>query len=264
MKQRVITGALAGGFFLALLIIGTIPFAILSAAIAVISYMELVAMKKLRPLSPEVLAGAVCTAAAVLGTLLTPQALFGVLFIKLLAILVLFLVAATAFSKNRFQFEQAAFLAMSVFYIGFSFHLLVRMRFDSLPLVLFVLIIIWATDSGAYFVGRRWGKHRLAPHISPNKTREGSAGAILAALIAAALFQLVLRDPLFPSLWMFWLATILISVFGQLGDLVESALKRWFGVKDSGKILPGHGGLLDRFDSLVFVLPILYLIGVIN
>lgn len=264
MKLRVITGTLAGGLFVAVMAVGSVPFTLLSAAIAVICYMELAAMKKLPLLSPGVLMGAFCVAGIVLGTLLPSEDAFGLLFIKLLAALVLLFVGTTVFSKNRFHFEQAAYLLMSVFYIGFSYHLLVHVRLSSFSLAFFVLVIIWATDSGAYFIGRRWGRHKLAPKISPKKTKEGAVGALFTALIAAVLFQFVLRDPIFPSWWLLLLVTLLIATFGQLGDLGESALKRYYGVKDSGNILPGHGGLLDRFDSLIFVLPILYLIGVIN
>ncbi|MDD9147033.1 MULTISPECIES: phosphatidate cytidylyltransferase [unclassified Sporolactobacillus] len=264
MKQRVITAILGGGLFIAILAVGSVPFALLSAVIAVICYMELAAMDKLSLFSPEVLLGAVCVAAIVLATFFPSEDAFNLLLIKLLAVLMLLLIGATVFLKNRFHFQQAAYLLMSVFYIGFSYHLLVRARLGSFALSLFVLIIIWASDSGAYFIGRKWGRRKLAPEISPNKTKEGAAGALITALIVAVLFRLILREPIFPSWGLYLLVTLLISAFGQLGDLGESALKRHFGVKDSGKILPGHGGLLDRFDSLIFVLPILYLIGVIN
>jgi phosphatidate cytidylyltransferase len=135
---------------------------------------------------------------------------------------------------------------------------------DSLILVLFVQIIIWSTDSGAYFVGRKFGKNKLAPYISPNKTREGSIGAVLVAVLIAIIYRLIVGGA-FLGTWPALIGvTLLISIFGQLGDLVESAIKRFYGVKDSGTILPGHGGLLDRFDSLIFVLPLLYVLGFIG
>ncbi|RYL95312.1 phosphatidate cytidylyltransferase [Sporolactobacillus sp. THM7-4] len=264
MKQRIVTGVLAGSLYLALLLIGSIPFALLCTAIAVICFMELAAMKKFRPYSAEVLISAACVAAVVLDALFQREAPFTAHFVRILLILVLLLMSGLVFSTHRFHFDRAAHLILSVFYISFSFYLLVMLRFESLVLILFVQITIWATDSGAYFIGRKWGRHKLSPSISPNKTKEGAIGAVAVALIAAIVFQMIVRDPFFSSWQKLVSVTLIISVLGQLGDLVESAIKRSFGVKDSGSILPGHGGLFDRFDSLIFVLPILYLIGVIG
>ncbi|MCQ2008981.1 MAG: phosphatidate cytidylyltransferase [Sporolactobacillus sp.] len=263
MKQRVITGILAGAFYLALLWIGSVPFALLAAAIAVISYLELAEMNKMPAYSPEVLIGALAVAIIVSGEWISPL-IFHSIWPKLVVLLVLLLVSLNVVTKNRFSFAHSAYLFLAVFYISIPFQLLVRIRLDSLALVFFVQIIIWTTDSGAYFVGRKLGKNKLAPYISPNKTREGSIGAIIAALVVAALFQLIIGYPLFGSWPMLFMVALLISVFGQLGDLVESAIKRFYGVKDSGTILPGHGGLLDRFDSLIFVLPLLYVLGFIG
>src|SRR5690606_996650 len=120
----------------------------------------------------------------------------------------------------------------------------------------------WATDTGAYFFGRAFGKHKLWPTISPKKTIEGAIGGIISACIVGISFHLIY--PFEHSFWMIVLVTILVSMVGQLGDLVESAYKRYFGVKDSGNILPGHGGILDRFDSLLFVVPFLHLIHFIS
>lgn len=116
--------------------------------------------------------------------------------------------------------------------------------------------MIWSTDSGAYFVGKSLGKRKLWPEISPNKTVEGFVGGIVIALVLSTIFQLVANLPI-PYFYLL-LITLFLSVFGQIGDLVESALKRHYDVKDSGKILPGHGGVLDRFDSFLFVMPFLY------
>src|SRR5699024_11513981 len=118
--------------------------------------------------------------------------------------------------------------------------------------------IIWATDSGAYFVGKYFGKRKLWPEISPNKTIGGALGGILFALVTGSIFHLVSTlDYSFVSIVGI---NVLISVVGQIGDLVASAMKRHYQLKDSGKIFPGHGGILDRLDSLLFVLLMLKLI----
>lgn len=119
---------------------------------------------------------------------------------------------------------------------------------------LFALFITWATDIGAYFTGLGFGKHKLAVKISPNKTIEGSLGGIIVALVVGYIFTYFTEIPVYVAVL---LATGL-SVTAQIGDLVESAIKREKDVKDSGSVLPGHGGILDRFDSLLFVMPIIY------
>ena len=122
--------------------------------------------------------------------------------------------------------------------------------------ITFLLVLVWGADTGAYFAGRAWGRRRLAASLSPGKTWEGVAGGLAAALIAGATLVLVL-DPARPS-WPLLLAISVATVAAAiLGDLFESALKRQRGVKDSGGILPGHGGLLDRIDSLMAAAPIL-------
>jgi len=121
--------------------------------------------------------------------------------------------------------------------------------------VLFILILIWGADSGAYFVGRRWGTMKLAPYVSPGKTWEGVLGACIVTLLLAIIGSLVFKVPGSGQLAfiMLCLATTLFSI---VGDLLESMLKRQAGVKDSGHLLPGHGGVLDRIDSLVSGMPV--------
>lgn len=123
--------------------------------------------------------------------------------------------------------------------------------------VLFFFALIWAADSGAYFAGRRWGRHKLAATISPGKTIEGAAGAILIAVVTAVIGCLVLGVGSWP--W-FILLCLLTVIFSIVGDLSESMLKRQHGAKDSGSLLPGHGGILDRIDSLTAAAP-LFLLG---
>lgn len=121
-------------------------------------------------------------------------------------------------------------------------------------LLLFALAITWAADTAAYFAGRSFGKHPLAPHISPKKTWEGSIAGLIGSLTIAYAFHFWLTIPL-PHL--FVMAT-LGNIAGQMGDLLESACKRSAGVKDSGGLLPGHGGVLDRIDALILCIPVIW------
>ncbi|HEY8623944.1 MAG TPA: phosphatidate cytidylyltransferase [Casimicrobiaceae bacterium] len=137
----------------------------------------------------------------------------------------------------------------------------VQLQARSPALLLALMAIVWVADSAAYFAGRRFGKHKLAPSISPSKTWEGVYGA----LVAVAVYALVLlpfaaragySDPLLPASVIAWVALVLaLAGLSIVGDLFESQLKRHRGVKDSGKLLPGHGGVLDRIDALMAALP---------
>lgn len=124
-------------------------------------------------------------------------------------------------------------------------------------LMLLLFCLIWATDTGAYYTGSSIGRHKLAPSISPNKTWEGTIGGLIVSFGVAALFKVTLLTDL---TWMdAGVLALLGGVWGQLGDLLESAFKRGAGVKDSASLLPGHGGILDRFDSLIATAPAYYL-----
>ena len=130
-------------------------------------------------------------------------------------------------------------------------------------LVMFPIAVTWATDTGAYAFGRMFGKHKLIASVSPAKTVEGAIGGLIVAILGAWLYAQFLLKP-FAQLGVSPIGLVIfgiaIGVVGQLGDLAESLLKREAGVKDSSKLLPGHGGILDRFDSLLFVLPVAYLL----
>ncbi|MEO8576184.1 MAG: phosphatidate cytidylyltransferase [Gemmatimonadales bacterium] len=130
-------------------------------------------------------------------------------------------------------------------------------------LVMFPVAVTWATDTGAYAFGRMFGKHKLIPSVSPSKTVEGAFGGLVVATLGTWLYVMFLLKPFahlsLTSTGIVVLA-IAIGIVGQIGDLAESLLKRDAGVKDSSKLLPGHGGILDRFDSLLFVLPVAYML----
>ena len=121
-----------------------------------------------------------------------------------------------------------------------------------------LLTVIWSTDTAAYEIGRRWGKHKLAPEISPHKTWEGAVAGLVVGSILGIIAALITTDA-------GWFAAFIVSLFisgvGQIGDLVESKVKRLAGVKDSGNLLPGHGGILDRFDSLLLASMFMFFLG---
>lgn len=147
-----------------------------------------------------------------------------------------------------------------ILYVGWLLSFLVGLRLDAgRNWVFFALFTTFGSDTIAFFVGRALGRHRLAPSISPNKTWEGAIGGVFGAIIVSLLFTLPTPLNLPLSYGQAVLLGLLVSVFGQFGDLVESLLKRNTGVKESGKIIPGHGGFLDRMDSVVFAGVVVYL-----
>jgi phosphatidate cytidylyltransferase len=174
----------------------------------------------------------------------------------------------------------AAAASMFAFaYITIPMALLVEIRQQAAGAiwVIYTLLAVWAGDIFAYFVGKALGRHRMSPEISPNKTWEGAFASILASVligtlwfqhapgISSALFRVGLigrRDGVFgleqPQLWPIIVLSAVVNIAAQLGDLVESLIKRGAGVKDSGSILPGHGGMLDRIDAMLFAVPVVW------
>ena len=257
MKQRIITGVVAAAIFLPIVMYGNLPFAILIYLMATIGLYELLKMNKV-----AVFSWPAAIAFVMLWALLLPSTdIFGKMNLSKESVLMIgaiLLLIYTVLSKNKFNFDTAGFVIISVLYVAMGFFYIMATRDIGLAYVFYVLFTLWATDSGAYFMGKAFGKTKLWPEISPNKTIEGALGGICFAIVVAIIFALT--GTLDISLVKLLFMGIVIAVFGQLGDLVQSAFKRHYGVKDSGTILPGHGGILDRSDSWLFVFPILHLI----
>jgi len=151
---------------------------------------------------------------------------------------------------------EAGSVVLGAFYAFTPWRLAFNLRQESIHLLFFALALNWVGDSAAFYFGRRFGKHKLAPIISPGKSWEGAAASVAASI----LFGLLYLGKMLPSLPLSLVAVMAVggNIAGQLGDLVESSIKRGAGVKDSGNLLPGHGGILDRLDSSMFAVPVVY------
>jgi phosphatidate cytidylyltransferase len=192
--------------------------------------------------------------AAGLAVLLIPQE--PALLVTLIALLALSLsLSAGELAKGL---PRAALLFLGVVYIFGVWRTAIPLRARSPHWLLFVLSLTWIGDAAAYYLGRRFGRHKMAPRVSPAKSWEGAAASLVASVAFAALY--VPRFIPGVPLWVAMLLGAAANVAGQIGDLAESALKRGAGVKDSGHMLPGHGGWLDRVDSALFAMPVLWLI----
>ncbi|MGV6829651.1 MAG: phosphatidate cytidylyltransferase [Flavobacteriales bacterium] len=166
-----------------------------------------------------------------------------------------FFLLSFLFSKNK-QTKPKRFI---FFYIIFGFIFLTLIPYEqtvfSPKILIAIFIIIWSNDTFAYLIGKNFGHKKLMPSISPKKTIEGFFGGLFAGCIASLCIYFYFD--IF-NLWIWLLIAIIISVFGTLGDLFQSKIKRLAGVKDSGKLMPGHGGIYDRLDSIIFASPFIY------
>ena len=175
-----------------------------------------------------------------------------------LAIYLLYLAAVAIFSGGKLQFSRLALTFASVTYITFAFNALALLRYMPYGSYIYLMVFIgaWTCDTFAYFTGRLFGRHKLAPTLSPKKTIEGSIGGMLFTVGAFALYGFIIESTVeyieanYLELCIMGLA---LSVVSQIGDLFASLIKREFGVKDYSRILPGHGGIMDRFDSILAV-----------
>lgn len=184
----------------------------------------------------------------------------------IVSIAVMLLFAAAVFKHNEVKFNTICTALFSALYISFGFHYLESMlKFEyGLGMLFFVLIAAFVTDSGAYFTGRTFGKHKLAPNLSPKKTVEGSIGGILSSVAAIFIYKYIMEyayNGIELNTVNMVINVVVAAIAGEIGDLSASLVKRELGIKDYGKIMPGHGGVLDRFDSIMFVAPTVYFLN---
>jgi phosphatidate cytidylyltransferase len=259
VKARLITAVVGILAVLALVYFGSWAMAIAICAVSLIAldeYRKMLAKKGISiflPLTAPMLC--IVILAAALGSLPLFLSTFMLFFVLMLFIVL---------KIKQSQMNSLIYSDFGLAYMGLGFGSLMYLReasdlipassvsiYEGIFLILFCLIGTWASDSFAYLVGRKWGKHKMAPHISPNKTVEGLIGGIVGCIVLCLIFAGACSFDLGNALLM----SIVVAIAAPIGDLFESYIKRACDVKDSGSILPGHGGMMDRFDSLLFVAP---------
>lgn len=257
---RVLSGiALVPILFLVVWYLPPVYFVGLAVAAAAIGQHELYGMARSRGITPVSFAGIGMGALIVVNFYrpLYPY-LGGPYFWLTLCVLVVMIARLVSRRPVEGALEDIAVTLLGVFYVAllFGFPVAIHTGPYGKKWLVFLFLVIWASDTGAYYVGTTLGKHRLYEKISPKKSIEGLAGGILASMAAAALCALWLV----PSVALLEAAVLgaILAAIGTAGDLVESLIKRSVGVKDSGNLIPGHGGILDRMDSMLFAAPLLY------
>lgn len=264
LAQRVISGTIGASALIAGLIYGGSPFVYLfSGVITLMMVFEFSGMTlrmKDRPEKRSVLLALTAFIWIVFYVYQEPRLVWAYLITSLVVWMTYMLWAARRHRDSRLSTHTME-LCLGGFGLVFLnafmvFFPLIRQRVQGVDWILLFLLVVWAGDTGAYFAGKRFGKKKLYPQVSPKKTIAGSwGGLILSAGVAVGFGHFYLA-------WVPIQVLVMISVFvnltAQIGDLVESLLKRGFHTKDSGSILPGHGGILDRFDGVVFSLPVMY------
>jgi len=250
-KTRVLTAVIGIPVLLGVLYLGGIYWKLFFALMGILAFIEFARMMcniQLRPL-------------LVPGLLLLLLLLFSpdtYLYPGIFSLLIL----AVAISILKYPDLTLKDTAISLFgsaYIGFLLSYAIKIADLQHPFVIIVLALLltWGSDTGAYFAGKLWGTHKMTPILSPNKTWEGAAGGLVVSAITALIFFLVIDiDGVGPAYAL--LLGLGASTLAQLGDFFISGVKRFFQVKDSGRIIPGHGGVLDRFDSFLLLVPLVY------
>lgn len=269
MKTRIITATVLLAIFVPILwfshlIVYPIAMAIL-AGVAVFELLRCLGQHRDLPLSVGAIALAVTL--TLLARLATgAQQYLGILAIAFF-VFTLYLFAVSVFRAGALRYESLMGVVGGTFYLTLAFSSMVLLRDLPNGVFLFLLPFVgsWVTDTFAYFTGRLIGRHKLAPVISPKKTVEGSLGGIVFAVGAFAAYGAIVAAqgvaPRYPALL---LCGLLVSVVSQIGDLALSAIKREQGIKDYSNIFPGHGGVLDRFDSVIATAPLILLFSLLG
>ncbi|GAB4152774.1 MAG: phosphatidate cytidylyltransferase [Ignavibacteriales bacterium] len=258
---RIIVSVLAIPVLLAISIVGKIPFFLMMLLISVIAFNEYSKMLSNKRIIVNRFIGTLAIIAVFF------QAYFKWVEVSMLILsITLLLLLIELFHNKQSAINNLGGTLLGVFFIGMFSSTTINIReFYGENILLYnqggylissIFITIWMCDSAAYFLGTAFGKHRLFLRVSPKKSWEGAIAGFIFSIISMSALKIIILD--FFSWQDVIIIGIIIGIFGQIGDLVESLMKRDAGVKDSSSIIPGHGGILDRFDSLIFVAPIIY------
>ncbi|WP_439880974.1 phosphatidate cytidylyltransferase [Pontibacter sp. MBLB2868] len=256
LSQRIIVGVLGAAVFVGSIIFGEWTYFLLFLGLTLLGIAEFYKLVQVQGIMPHRGVGITLGILFFISMFLVEKELMPeeLLYLSVPVLFLIFILEL--YRKQPHPFTNIAFTFLGVAYVAGPFGLLHTLGYlngeYSWQPILGLMLLIWASDTGAYIFGKNFGKHKLFERISPGKTWEGWAGGTLLAVIVGYAMSFFFSDL---ELYQWVGVAIIVAVFGVLGDLTESLLKRSLGVKDSGTLLPGHGGLLDRFDSLLMAIP---------
>ena len=257
MKTRVISAIVAIAIVVPLFILGGIPWAIGVAVVAALAYSEIVNLKgSHHPIPNEIkVLGFIGLEVITLSRFKVDFTEIGIPYAAIAALFLALLIPAIFDKKDKYNTSDALYLASSITLLGLFFGLLILIENTNKWILLYLLLIATVTDSFAMIIGSLIGKHKLIPAVSPKKSVEGSIGGSLVGTIIACIyyFNVIVKEPSTGSIVLIVVITLLLTILGQLGDLFFSKIKRENNIKDFSNIMPGHGGILDRLDSLTFI-----------
>ena len=253
MKKRIISAIVALAIVVPLVIYGGKPFIIGIGLISVLGLKELIELKKHHKEIPSIMTviSYVCLLLLVYSEFDGYSIMFGLTYRGIAITLLALFIPTVLYKDDKYTAKDAFYMAASVIFLGLVFNGLILIRVLSLWKFVYIILITTMTDMFAMFMGMLVGKHKLIPHVSPNKTVEGSVlGTLVATIIATSFYYIMVSNS---NIIKIVLVTIFLSIIGQFGDLLFSKIKRENDIKDFSQIMPGHGGILDRLDSLMFV-----------
>lgn len=255
MKQRVISAIVALLIFIPIFLVGGALYDLAFIILAVLGLHEFLKIREEKKEFPIFISfiSYILLILIVATGITTKEMIFTIDFRVISALILVFLVPTVLYhDRSIYSIVDAFYLIGGVFFLGVSFSLLIIFRNIDLKLLIYLFTITIMTDTYAFIIGRLIGKHKLLENISPNKTLEGMISGTFFGTFLGTLYYLSFIS-IDKNIIIVILTTLFLSVLGQLGDLVFSAIKRYYGKKDFSNIMPGHGGILDRFDSIIFV-----------
>ena len=270
MKKRIITAAILVLAVILLFVlptkISTILMAVAAGILAALSYKETLTLKESHKPYPKIMTiiGFICMELITLNSINASYIYNGVSFAAIGISILIILIPSIFDTKDKYTTKEAFYLLGTTIFIGLFFNLLMLLFFGNKWLLLYLILIATMTDTFAMLIGCLIGKHKLIPKVSPKKSVEGSiAGSILGTTIASIYYYNVITSNI--NIIALIIMTLFLSILGQLGDLFFSKMKRENNIKDFSNIMPGHGGILDRFDSMTFVIyGYIIIINIIN
>ena len=256
MKQRVISAIVALLILVPIFLMGGFIYDATIVILSLLGLREFLKVKETKKELPSFIQfiSYIMLSLIVVSGVNSQEMIFSIDFRIISGLLVVFLLPTILYhDRSLYSINDAFYLIGGVFFLGVSFSLLIIMRNISLNYIIYLFLISIMTDTYAYIVGRLIGSHKLLESISPNKTWEGMIAGTFFGVFIPTLYYVTAIDMNASYLFII-VMTLFLSILGQFGDLVFSAIKRYFKTKDFSNIMPGHGGILDRFDSIIFVI----------